>query len=77
MEDSKIIELFDKLGKDIDELTKQGAELTKQGAELTKQVGINCTKLDKMDNKLDQLSEIGKKNQNSINELIKLNRQNV
>lgn len=52
--------------------------------ELSKQVGINCTKLDnfevkldKIDNKLDQLQEIGEKNQNSINELIKLNRQNI
>lgn len=45
--------------------------------ELKSQVGINCSKLDKMDNKLDQVKEIGEKNQNSINELIKLNRQNI
>ena len=44
--------------------------------ELKEQVSINCTKLDKMDNKLDQLQEIGEKNQNSIDVLIKHSRQN-
>jgi len=43
--------------------------------ELKEQVSINCTKLDKMGNKLDQLQKIGEKTQNSINELIKLKRQ--
>ncbi len=73
MEDSKILELFDKLGNEIAELKP----LIKTVNDLKIQVGINCTKLDKIDNKLDQLREIGDKNQNSINELIKLNRQSV
>jgi len=53
---SKILNIVEKYDEKIDELKKQ--------------VSINCTKLDKMDNKLDQLQDIGEKNQNSINELI-------
>jgi len=44
MGDSKIIELFDKLAKEI--------------AELTKQVGINCNKLDKMKKNTDLIPQI-------------------
>jgi len=71
--DEETRKAFDKLGKEIAELKP----IVKTVQDLKKQVSINCTKLDKMDNKLDQLQEIGEKNQNSINELIKLNRQNI
>lgn len=60
----------------MDETPIWAKELIADVKELKNQVGINCTKLDNFENKLDQLHEICTKNQNSINELIKLNRQN-
>ncbi len=67
----------------MDETPNWAKQLIADISELKNQTSINCTKLDnfenkldKIDNKLDQLQDIGNKNQNSINELIRLNRQN-
>jgi len=52
----------------MDEAPEWAKQLIKEVSELKNQISINC-------NKLDQLHEICIKNQNSINELIKINRQ--
>ena len=74
--DEETKKAFQTINNKLSDIEKSCLHSESEILELKSQVVINCGKLDKMDNKLDQLQEIGEKNQNSIDVLIKQSRQN-